>query len=438
MKHLRLLLLWTWAVIPVAGHGQYSLHQNWHYSIPGFNTVDGVPPIACFDSKFIDFSEVDDSILVWNENGVLEFKGPGNPMNDWCALNNNEVLCAGGDDLWWIDHELNFVNQETFYPLACVGVDTSAEAIFMVGTTDESFTVDHSYLYKLEKTEFDTLWTRQLLSLSANTEVREIDVVGGLVYVAGVHDEDHPVAWCFDTAGNQLWRLDTTMPVLDPNYYYMDITGDSAGNAYCAFRRSVFRITDGNISEFFFNGFFRFNAIGKQADTVFTFGQYVDYMSGATYPLICKFDEEVYLIDSILLTDIPFPQGINYIAQASILDTGFIVSGVEAIDSTWSRQFVALFNYPVGADSNVGLNPVATPETLRCFPNPSDGRFIARGKSEHADMEFSVFNSQGILIERCPGSDETLFDLLDQPPGLYILQTTDGSMTETQKIVIER
>jgi hypothetical protein len=72
------------------------------------------------------------------------------------------------------------------------------------------------------------------------------------------------------------------------------------------------------------------------------------------------------------------------------------------------------------------------------YPNPSDGIFYLDTKFKPSD-QWKVYDLQGKLIHHHSGNSFTgVIDLRNQPPGVYILESTNNQHTNKQKLIIQK
>jgi hypothetical protein len=142
---------------------------------------------------------------------------------------------------------------------------------------------------------------------------------------------------------------------------------------------------------------------------------------------------------------------LNVTPGNSILATGVIVQyGVPGgVQAMWIMHLDSLGCVEKDCDPTVGL-PLAFNQNstgLFVYPNPASNICYIRipeemGKTGRTHFHINLFNSQGVLVQqiRRKNSDEIIsLDTGHLPPGLYLLQLTDGlSISGQTKLLIHR
>lgn len=107
----------------------------------------------------------------------------------------------------------------------------------------------------------------------------------------------------------------------------------------------------------------------------------------------------------------------------------FNVNGVNQIVKAEKLEISLMANNTIDISDNQGFV---------VYPNPSDGIFYINTKIKPSD-QWKVYDLQGKLIHYHSGNSFTgVIDLRNQPPGVYILESTNNQQTNKQKLIIQK
>jgi hypothetical protein len=76
---------------------------------------------------------------------------------------------------------------------------------------------------------------------------------------------------------------------------------------------------------------------------------------------------------------------------------------------------------------------------LKIYPNPGDGHFNIELPENISEAEIMVFDMTGRIADRktCSGNSKTIFDLSDQPKGIYLLQVQSAGNVYRARLMIQ-
>jgi Secretion system C-terminal sorting domain len=126
----------------------------------------------------------------------------------------------------------------------------------------------------------------------------------------------------------------------------------------------------------------------------------------------------------------------------NILDNGDLIFAGRGRDTLLDSFFFTYRTDPDGYHPDgqyVGIQEVlVSPTEIGIFPNPSDGLFEISSMS-YEKITVDVFDEQGklILSSELPNpSDNSTFDLRNQPPGVYFAHISQGELQWVKKLVV--
>ncbi|MEI6946353.1 autotransporter-associated beta strand repeat-containing protein [Paraflavisolibacter sp. H34] len=125
-------------------------------------------------------------------------------------------------------------------------------------------------------------------------------------------------------------------------------------------------------------------------------------------------------------------------APAGSLVYAYTVIAADAAGNLSSESATALF-----ANSNGGGSANSSLETMKVFPNPTDGNFKVRLNSrETGTVVIGIYNSNGVLIQAVSEGKsgdvyQREFKLQGVPKGMYMVRVAVGSFVQTSMVLIQ-
>ena len=100
----------------------------------------------------------------------------------------------------------------------------------------------------------------------------------------------------------------------------------------------------------------------------------------------------------------------------------------------------SLINYQLVPDCEelvVGIDKTSTLEqpTLLIYPNPSSGIFNVEMNAEQAEIE--IFNITGQRVKQTTLNSYGIFDISNQPKGLYLIKIATSTETIVRKVILQ-
>ena len=132
----------------------------------------------------------------------------------------------------------------------------------------------------------------------------------------------------------------------------------------------------------------------------------------------------------------------------------FVANTINRYDEYNGSLYIAPPSYNTSAPAMVSKNKTSTDnqpnanvkddqlsidnsDNIEIYPNPCHGKFAVSINQNNYPIDYSIVNSNGIMVKRGQITSNTVFiDISIQPKGLYFINLFMNNKTETKKIML--